>query len=158
MIRIKVLIGKSEDALQYISVFNFGIVKSVILKDFSAASNFLYYSGFAMMMTGYHKESIKIIENLCLFMNKYKQYMSRTYKSNVVGRMADKSLYMLAVALLFYPMTISSSLTFAIEKRLGDKYIKLQKVNEQVVMDCLGGTPKVIDPILSMEHYINFET
>jgi len=157
LIRINVLIGKSHNAHQYISIFNHSIIKNVILKDFSAASNFFYYSGFAMMMTGFYKESIKIIENLCLFMNKYKQYMSRTYKSNVVGRMADKSIQMLAVALLFYPMTIESSLTFAIEKRLGDKLVRLQKGNEQVVMECLRGTPKVIDPILNQEHYVNFE-
>ena len=92
MIRINVLIGQGAKTLKYIKIFNHDVISNVLLKDFSALSNFLYYGGFSMMLTGYYKESIKIIENLCLFMMKYKQYMSRTYKSNVVNRMSDKSL------------------------------------------------------------------
>jgi hypothetical protein len=80
-----------------------------------------------MLMTKHYKESVKLTEKLCLFMNKYKQYMSRTSKSNVINRLADKSLNMLAVELLFYPMKVEDSLEYAIKERLGEKLEKLKK-------------------------------
>lgn len=42
------------------------------MKDFSAFTNFLYYSAFAMLMNGYYKECVKLTEKLWLFINKYK--------------------------------------------------------------------------------------
>lgn len=68
LIRIYVLIGQGKKALEYLSLMNFEVIRKVFLKEFSATSSFLYYSGFALLTTGHHKESIKIIENLCLFM------------------------------------------------------------------------------------------
>ena len=56
----------------------------------------------------------------------------------------------MAVALLFYNMKVDNSLIFALEKKLGEKYEKLFKKDESVVMECLNGTPKVISPILSI--------
>ena len=41
----------------------------------------------------------------------------------------------MAVALLFYNMKVDNSLIFALEKKLGEKYEKLFKKDESVVMD-----------------------
>jgi len=54
-------------------------------------------------------------------------------------------------------MQINGSLQQIIKKKLGDKYEKLLKKNEKVIMDCLKGTPKVIDPIKDIVHFISFE-
>ena len=64
---------------------------------------------------------------------------------------------MLAVALLFYPMTIDSLLVNAIKERLGDKYDRLMKTDEATVKKCLDGTPKVITPVLNLEHFKNYD-
>ncbi len=63
---------------------------------------------------------------------------------------------MLAVALLFYPMTIDSLLINAIKERLGDKYDRLMKADEASVKKCLDGTPKVITPVLNLDHFKNY--
>ena len=59
-----------------------------------------------MLMTSHYKESVKLAEKLWMFMNKYMQYYNRTSKSNVITRLADKTLNMIGVAKLFYPMKI----------------------------------------------------
>ena len=90
--RLKVVTGDAEHSLGFVENFSFDIIKNVLMKDFSAFTNFLYYSGFAMLMTGYYKESVKLIEKNWLFMNKYRQYMSKTAKSGMIKRLKDKNL------------------------------------------------------------------
>ena len=90
--RIKVISGEAEASLVYIENFSFDIIKNVLMKNFAAFTNFLYYSGFAMLMNGYYKESVKLIEKNWLFMNKYRQYMSKTAKKGMIKRLMGKNL------------------------------------------------------------------
>ena len=85
------------------------------MKDFSAFTNFLYYTGFAMLMNGFYKESVKLLEKNWIFLNKYRQYMTKTAKSGMIKRFRDKNLQTISVALLFYPMSVNSQLEFAIQ-------------------------------------------
>lgn len=70
--RLKVIQGDGQNSLAFVENFSFDIIKNVLMKDFSAFTAFLYYSGFGMLMSGYYKESVKLIEKNWLFMNKYR--------------------------------------------------------------------------------------
>ncbi len=62
LIRLNSLIGKNKEALVYLEKFNYESLQLVLLKDYSCFYTFLYYSGFALLMEGYYKESVKVIE------------------------------------------------------------------------------------------------
>ena len=62
LIRLNSLIGKNKEALVYLEKFNYESLQQVLLKDYSCFYTFLYYSGFSLLMEGYYKESVKVIE------------------------------------------------------------------------------------------------
>jgi hypothetical protein len=137
------------------------------MKNFSAFTGFLYYTGFGMLMNGYYKESVKLFEKNWLFINKYRQYMSKTAKAQQVKKLKDKLLKCTAVAQLFYPMKVDPLLEYQIRQYLNrnldpedteSKYDKLKRHDPKTIMDCLNGTPKVFIPIKDHAHFMSMET
>lgn len=156
--RLKLITSQPKEAIGYIENFSLEIIEKVLLKNFSAFSSFLYYSGFAMLVNGHYKESVKLIEKNWIFMNKYRQYMGKTAKFGMVKRIQTKNLQMLAVALLFYPMPVDNSLQYAIKDLIGNsKYDRLQQLDRNAIMDCLNGTPKFFIPVFDFDHYKDFK-
>lgn len=67
---------------------------------------------------------------------------------------ADKTLFLLAIALVFYPTSIEENLANHLKERLGDKLEKLNKYDLNVFSDAFGyGCPKFIVPIKNMQDF-----
>ena len=59
--RLKCITGKASESLQFIENFSFEVIQKVLMKDFSAFSNFLYYTAFGMLMNGYYKNACDLM-------------------------------------------------------------------------------------------------
>lgn len=75
-----------------------------------------------------------------------------------MSKQADKTLHLLALALVFYPTSIEESLHNALRDRLGEKLDKLNKFDQNSFNEIFGyGCPKFIVPIRNMGDFKNME-
>jgi translation initiation factor 3 subunit L len=76
LLRTHTLLGDFKSALQIIEPIDF---KKLIIysKAYACYISLFFYSGFALIMTGRHREAVKIFEALLSFISKYKQFYSK---------------------------------------------------------------------------------
>jgi translation initiation factor 3 subunit L len=72
-------------------------------------------------------------------------------------RQAEKTLLLLGIALVFYPVNIDENVMANLREKFGDKLEKLQKYDLSTFQDTFThGCPKFIVPIKDLEHFKNF--
>lgn len=76
-LRLNVLIGNYDAAIKSIENLDFDSLV-IFSKAFPAYFNLFYYAGFAYLMTGRYKEAVKVLESVCLMMNKYKAFLTKS--------------------------------------------------------------------------------
>ena len=71
--------------------------------------------------------------------------------------MADKSLYLLSLGLIFYPMPVDENISAALREKFYDKNEKLNKYDLATFNDVFSfGCPKITIPVRDQEHFKNF--
>lgn len=73
-----------------------------------------------------------------------------------MNKNADKTLFLLAISLVFYPTNIEETLSNQLRERLGDKLEKLNKYDLTMFSEFFGyGCPKFINPIKNLTDFKN---
>ncbi|EAR99830.2 RNA polymerase I-associated factor PAF67 (macronuclear) [Tetrahymena thermophila SB210] len=169
-LRLNVLIGNYDAAIKSIENLDFDSLV-IFSKAFPAYFNLFYYAGFAYLMTGRYKEAVKVLESVCLMMNKYKAFLTKSSQSENMMKQLEKAVCLFAISLVFYPNKASES-TFWQFKDLGiktskqnsqnrnekerivDKFDKLQRYDIQTFNELFNyGCPKLIEPIQSLDSF-----
>ncbi|KAL4487148.1 hypothetical protein ABPG72_017867 [Tetrahymena utriculariae] len=169
-LRLNVLIGNYDAAIKSIENLDFDSLV-IFSKAFPAYFNLFYYAGFAYLMTGRYKEAVKVLESVCLMMNKYKAFLTKSSQSDNMIKQLEKAVCLFAISLVFYPNKASES-TFWQFKDLGikaskqnnqnrnekerivDKFDKLQRYDIQTFNELFNyGCPKLIEPIQSLDSF-----
>lgn len=71
-----------------------------------------------------------------------------------MNKNADKTLFLLAISLVFYPTSVEETLANHMKERLGDKLEKLNKYDLGMFSEAFGyGCPKFINPIKNMHDF-----
>lgn len=71
-----------------------------------------------------------------------------------MNKNADKTLFLLAISLVFYPTNVEENLANHLKDRLGDKLEKLNKYDLNLFSEAFGyGCPKFIVPIKNMQDF-----
>lgn len=76
LLRVNVLTGRFEEGLQIVDVIEYRRL-GIYSRAYAGYISMFYYVGFAYLMTGRYKETVKIFEVLLSFINKYKQFYSK---------------------------------------------------------------------------------
>lgn len=73
-----------------------------------------------------------------------------------MNKNADKTLFLLAISLVFYPTNVEETLSNQLKERMGDKLEKLNKYDSNIFSEAFGyGCPKFIYPIRNLLDFKN---
>lgn len=72
------MIGNYEAAIKAVEIIDFETLL-VLSKAIPAYLNLFYYAGFAYLMLGRYREAVKMFESICLMMNKYKSFLTKSF-------------------------------------------------------------------------------
>lgn len=76
-----------------------------------------------------------------------------------MSRQAEKSLLLLAIALVFYPVNIDEIVMISLKEKLYDRFEKLNKYDQNTFGDAFNqGSPKLIIPVKNIEHFKTLKT
>ncbi|KAL0074830.1 RNA polymerase I-associated factor PAF67-domain-containing protein [Phycomyces blakesleeanus] len=91
-----------------------------------------YYVGFAYMMMRRYADAVKSFSTILSFMQKTKQYHSRSYQSDQVSSKVDQMYALLAICITMSPTRLDEGIHSKLREKYGEKLIKMQKGDEAI--------------------------
>lgn len=156
LLRLYVLICDYDSAMKIIEPIDFKRL-SIFTKAFPCLISLFYYAGFTYLMKKRARESVKLFELLLSCFIKYKQFYSKSFQFEAMTKQAERSLLLLGIALVFYPVAIDENVMANLREKFGDRLEKLQKYDLSTFQETFQhGCPKLITPIKDIEHFKNF--
>eukprot|EP01017_Pseudomicrothorax_dubius_P035422 TRINITY_DN4955_c0_g4_i1.p1 TRINITY_DN4955_c0_g4~~TRINITY_DN4955_c0_g4_i1.p1 ORF type:complete len:319 (-),score=120.71 TRINITY_DN4955_c0_g4_i1:158-1114(-) len=155
-LRLSVMIGEFREGIVAILPIDNRRLP-ILSKAYACYTSLFYYVGFSYLMQGRYRECVGIFVVLLSFMLKYKQFYSKSFQFDAINKLADKTISLLALSLLFYPTTLEDSLHTVVREKLGDKLERINKYDIPAFLDAFNfGCPKIITPVLTVENFANF--
>jgi translation initiation factor 3 subunit L len=106
-----------------------------------------YYLGFAYLMMRRYVDAIKALSNILLYINRTKQYHTRSYQYEQILKKHDQMYTLLAIAVSLCPQRIDETVHAVLRDKYVDKMIKMQRGDETVFDELFSfACPKFITP------------
>jgi translation initiation factor 3 subunit L len=106
-----------------------------------------YYLGFSYLMMRRYVDAIKALSNILLYINRTKQYHTRSYQYEQIVKKHDQMYTLLAIAVSLCPQRIDETVHAVLRDKYVDKMIKMQRGDESVFDELFSfACPKFITP------------
>jgi len=156
LLRLYVLVSDFPAALKVIEPIDFKKLH-IFTRSLSCLLTLFYYAGFTYLVSQRYRESVKLFELILSCFSKYKQFYSKSFQSDAMLKQADRCIFLLAIALAFYPCSIDETVSETLKERLQDKINKINKYDTLAFSDAFNyGCPKLIIPIKDKDHFATF--
>eukprot|EP00331_Platyophrya_macrostoma_P007565 CAMPEP_0176425458 /NCGR_PEP_ID=MMETSP0127-20121128/11399_1 /TAXON_ID=938130 /ORGANISM="Platyophrya macrostoma, Strain WH" /LENGTH=526 /DNA_ID=CAMNT_0017806619 /DNA_START=43 /DNA_END=1623 /DNA_ORIENTATION=- len=153
--RLHTLVCDYSAALKAVEPIDFKKLH-IYTKSFPCLITLFYYAGFSYLMQKKYKESVKLIEFMLSFYLKYKQFYSKSYQFETMNKLAEKSLYVLSLGLVFYPTAIDENISAALREKY-ERTEKLSKYDLATFTEMFNyGSPKLMVAVKDQEHFKSF--
>ncbi|CAO3653912.1 unnamed protein product [Cunninghamella echinulata] len=93
-----------------------------------------YYVGFAYMMMRRYADAIKAFSNILSFIQRTKQYHSRSYQFDQIAKKGDQMYALLAICVALCPTRLDESIHSQLREKYGEQLFKMQKGEEALVV------------------------
>jgi len=106
-----------------------------------------YYLGFIYMMMRRYADAIRTLTTVLLYISRTKQYTSKSYQSEQIGKKTEQMYALLAICLSLCPQRVDENIHSTLKEKNGDKMIKMQRGEESVFEELFAfSCPKFITP------------
>ncbi|XP_071813635.1 eukaryotic translation initiation factor 3 subunit L-like isoform X1 [Apostichopus japonicus] len=109
-----------------------------------------YYVGFAYMMMRRYKDAIRSFTSILLYIQRtnYMVSTSGSYQIDVVKKMNDQIMNLLAICLVLHPMRIDEALQALLMEKYGEKIQRMEKGEPQAFDDAFSyACPRFLSPV-----------
>jgi translation initiation factor 3 subunit L len=89
-----------------------------------------YYVGFAYMMMRRYADAIKAFSTILTFIQRTKQYHSRSYQFDQIAKKGDQMYALLAICVALCPTRLDESIHSQLREKYGEQLFKMQKGDE----------------------------
>ncbi|KAF7730167.1 hypothetical protein EC973_002775 [Apophysomyces ossiformis] len=93
-----------------------------------------YYVGFAYMMMRRYADAIKAFSTILSFIQRTKQYHSRSYQFEQSAKKGDQMYALLAICIALCPTRLEESIHSQLREKYGEHLFKMQKGTERVAV------------------------
>eukprot|EP01117_Protostelium_nocturnum_P000431 TRINITY_DN1049_c0_g1_i1.p1 TRINITY_DN1049_c0_g1~~TRINITY_DN1049_c0_g1_i1.p1 ORF type:complete len:607 (-),score=228.50 TRINITY_DN1049_c0_g1_i1:187-2007(-) len=106
-----------------------------------------YYVGYAYMATRRYVEAIKVFSSILLYINRSKQYHTRSYQYDEIVKKNEKMYSLLALCLSICPQRIDENILSTLREKHNDKMQRILKGEEAPIQELFNhGCPKFVNP------------
>ncbi|ORE10107.1 hypothetical protein BCV72DRAFT_39453 [Rhizopus microsporus var. microsporus] len=108
-----------------------------------------YYVGFAYMMLRRYADAIKAFSTVLSFIQKTKQYHSRSYQFEQIAKKGDQMYSLLAICIALCPTRLDENIHSQLREKHGEQLYKMQKGEESlpIYVDLFqSACPKFLSP------------
>jgi len=146
LLRIHCLLGDYYLALKVIAPIELNN-KGLYTKVTACHISLYYYLGFVYMMTRRYVDSIKIFANILLYINRTKQYHTRSYQYEQMMKKNDQIYGLLAICISLCPQRVDENVHSTLRDKYSDKMQRMQKGDAAVFEEVFSyACPKFINP------------
>jgi translation initiation factor 3 subunit L len=101
--------------------------KGLYMRVMACHVTLFYYLGFAYLMMRRYVDTIKTFSNILLFINRTKQYHTRSYQYDQLVKKQEQMYALLAIAVTLCPQRIDENVHTAVRERFADKMRRMQR-------------------------------
>ncbi|KAI8981055.1 RNA polymerase I-associated factor PAF67-domain-containing protein [Pilobolus umbonatus] len=91
-----------------------------------------YYVGFAYMMIRRYADAIKAFSTVLSFIQRTKQYHSRSYQFDQIAKKGDQMYALLAICIALCPTRLDENIHSQLREKYGEQLFKMQKGEESL--------------------------
>lgn len=152
LLRLNSLFGDYYLAINAMQYVELDIHKQLLIARVpSCIITTCYYVGFAYLMMRRYEDAIKVFVDALIYNQRTRtmfQSPTRSLLSDMITKQNEQILYLLAIALNFYPMRIDDSINSHLKEKYAEKLIKLQRGDRDELTNMFHyACPKFLSPV-----------
>jgi len=145
-LRIQCLLGDYYLALKILEPIDLN-KKGLYTRVTACHITLYYYLGFSYLMMRRYVDAIKTFSNILLYINRTKQYHTRSYQYEQILKKHDQMYTLLAITVSLCPQRIDENVHAVLREKYADKMQKMQRGDEAVFDELFSfACPKFIIP------------
>ena len=146
LLRMHCLTADFRRALQQLDTIN--IARRGLLKGgMPCHITTYYYMGFAYMMHRRYVDAIKALSNILLYINRTKQYHTRSSSYDVIIKKNEQMFALLALLVSLCPYRLEENLQALLREKYAEKVSRLQRGDRTTFEELFSfACPKFVDP------------
>ncbi|RUP50142.1 RNA polymerase I-associated factor PAF67-domain-containing protein [Jimgerdemannia flammicorona] len=131
LLRVHCLLGDYTLALKMMD--NIELNKKALFARVTACHvTTFYYVGFAYMMMRRYADAIKAFSHILVFIQRTKQYHTRSYQYDQIAKKGDQMYALLAVCIALCPTRLDETIHTHLREKYGEQLSKMQKGEEGI--------------------------
>ncbi|KAF9364992.1 hypothetical protein BGX34_011829 [Mortierella sp. NVP85] len=149
LLRVHCLLGDFTLALKMMDNIELNKKQALFARVTACHVTTYYYVGFAYMMMRRYADAIKAFSHILTFINRTKQYHTRSYQHDQINKKGDQMYALLTMCVTLCPTRLDENIHSQLREKYADQSNKLSKPEEamQVFEDLfLFACPKFISP------------
>jgi len=152
LLRLNSLFGDYYLAINAMQYVELDIHKQLLIARVpSCIITTCYYVGFAYLMMRRYEDAIKVFVDALIYNQRTRTMFvspTRSLLSDMITKQNEQILYLLAIALNFYPMRIDDSINSHLKEKYAEKLIKLQRGDRDELTSMFHyACPKFLSPV-----------
>ncbi|OZJ05635.1 hypothetical protein BZG36_01528 [Bifiguratus adelaidae] len=126
LLRVHCLLGDFTLALKMMD--NIELNKKALFARVTACHvTTYYYVGFAYMMMRRYADAIKAFSHILVFIQRTKQYHTRSYQYDQIAKKADQMYALLAICIALCPTRLDENIHTLLREKYGEQLARIQK-------------------------------
>ncbi|PRP79576.1 hypothetical protein PROFUN_12837 [Planoprotostelium fungivorum] len=146
LLRIHVMLADYHSALKTVAPIQL-FTKGMFTLVSACYISLYYHVGYVYMVTRRFVDAIKVFTAILLFINRTRQYHTRSYQYDEIVKKNEKMFSLLAICLSICPQRVEENIHTMLRDKFSDKMQRIQKGEEGVIEELfLAGCPKFVSP------------
>jgi len=146
LLRVHVILADYHSALKTIAPIEL-FTKGMFTQVSACYISLYYYVGYVYMMNRRYVDAIRVYSTILLFINRTKQYHTRSYQYDEIVKKNEKMFALLAICLAICPQRVEENIHTLLRDKYSDKMQRIQKGDTTAIEELFNsGCPKFVSP------------